>query len=567
MTDWNNFTAKWTELSKANLRLVDIDTYTQSGLTYYNGVYVQGTDAYALWRTSDWNTFNKFYQDNQSKLRLIDLDFKMENGALWYTGVWLGAPTGQQLVANLAWNDFVQQWTELSTHHGMRLTRIQAYPVGNDLHYTGVFEPGSGGYALYNTTDWNAFIQLYQSYNATMELADFQVVDLNGTRNCIGVWRETQAKHEFVYNLDWSSFVSQWNTLSASGYRLKYIEQYQGIDLAAPPKWAQSFQEQLGAKVEGYAFATAQFGTGGPAGNLNLARSSHEPHNPSQAWTPDTRFHLASVSKPVTAVVLLHLLEQPNIKAQNITVDSPFYPIIKGQLSGVDPNTNPKMPTITLKNLLTMKSGMVGDGTLDGDLWPFLSAYLKQPNLVTGTPGVTELYSNTNYTIVQAVIEHLSGMSYVDYTRINIFNPMGINSNVFNATPDPADTSALTYSGLADTQPGQYWGAFRFVACGGWVASARELLKFMIGVRGNVVLSPQTTDMMFTEGLGWYPYDGKYGRYYHHNGALVTGATPPQGETTGVIHFTDGYDAALLINTPLPGFDIITPMVQAFETR
>jgi hypothetical protein len=102
-----------------------------------------------------------------------------------------------------------------------------------------------------------------------------------------------------------------------------------------------------------------------------------------------------------------------------------------------------------------------------------------------------------------------------------------------------------------------------FVAPGGWVAPASELLKFLIGVGDNILLSARLTERMFTESLGWYTHDGKYGQYYHHNGGLFNGASPRQGLSTGVIHFTNGYDAVLLTNSPHKG--LIKLMVQAFE--
>jgi hypothetical protein len=44
---------------------------------------------------------------------------------------------------------------------------------------------------------------------------------------------------------------------------------------------------------------------------------------------------------------------------------------------------------------------------------------------------------------------------------------------------------------------------------------------------------------------------------------LFDGANPRQGLSTGIVHFTNGYDAVLLTNSPHKG--IIKLMVQAFE--
>src|SRR5262249_25289192 len=201
----------------------------------------------------------------------------------------------------------------------------------------------------------------------------------------------------------------------------------------------------------------------------------------------------------------------------------------------------------------------------------FLSQYLKQA--LVGTPGQTYAYSNTNFTILQAIIALLADSAnkggngvdpYVAYVKTRVLTPMGIDTNVFNATPDAVATSCLAYS-AGDNRPGFYWGAFNCIGPGGWVSSVRELIKFATGVRSNKVLKPDTTIAMFLRSLGWYTYEGIYGQYFHHNGGLLTGATLPQGLVTGVIHLGDGHAAAILVNTW--GFHTIAQMDPALGRR
>jgi CubicO group peptidase (beta-lactamase class C family) len=136
---------------------------------------------------------------------------------------------------------------------------------------------------------------------------------------------------------------------------------------------------------------------------------------------------------------------------------------------------------VTFKNLLEMKSGLVEDGTLwTSDLWSFLSTYLQQG--LAGTPGVTEVYSNTNFTLMQAIIslpvdEATKGgdgiAPYVKYVSEHVLKPMRIDTAVFNPTPDPAGTATLSYA-LSDDGPGVYWDTINCVGCGGWVATQRN---------------------------------------------------------------------------------------------
>jgi hypothetical protein len=60
------------------------------------------------------------------------------------------------------------------------------------------------------------------------------------------------------------------------------------------------------------------------------------------------------------------------------------------------------------------------------------------------------------------------------------------------------------------------------VGCGGWVATAGELIKFTAGVRDHRIIDRHLTERMFREQLGCYEYVGIYGKYYDHNGWLHT---------------------------------------------
>jgi CubicO group peptidase (beta-lactamase class C family) len=332
------------------------------------------------------------------------------------------------------------------------------------------------------------------------------------------------------------------------------------------PQWDQVFQEALGDSALGYYYAVAQNGQIVSEGGQHFTRSAQEQQNPGTTWSPGSRINLASVSKSVTAVAYLSLYQ-----AGLLPLTDYFYPYLASRV----PAAGPGIDTIKAEDLLSMKSAMVRDGTLKDDLWTFLNAYLQRGLVKGATPGVTYAYSNTNFTILQGLIDlAVSDLpppqneppytGYVDYVQRAVLTPMGIDTNKFTAKPDARPTATLYYSGADDLTRGHYWPPFSFIAPGGWVANAGELLKFLIGIRNNTVLSPQLTERMFTESLGWYTWNGKYGQYYHHNGGLFDGANPRQGLSTGIVHFTNGYDAVLLTNSPHKG--IIKLMVQAFET-
>jgi CubicO group peptidase (beta-lactamase class C family) len=108
-----------------------------------------------------------------------------------------------------------------------------------------------------------------------------------------------------------------------------------------------------------------------------------------------------------------------------------------------------------------MKSGLAPDGTsFTPDIWSFLRTYLAAQNVPSSAPGNVYAYSNTNFTILQALIDILTGHGdanpscYPTYVSDNVLRPMGINLGIFNPTPDPSSTAALSYSSATDTLHG-----------------------------------------------------------------------------------------------------------------
>lgn len=160
--------------------------------------------------------------------------------------------------------------------------------------------------------------------------------------------------------------------------------------------------------------------------------------------------------------------------------------------------------------------------------------------------------------------EILSGAapgSYVQMVKDNVLTPMGIDTTREVTDLLDRDHEAATYSGSDDTLPGWIWAQMQCMGPGGWLGTANGILKFLIGLRGSSVLQPQTAEMMFSQQLGWYQGDSPFGPYYHHNGALHTGATPSQELHTGAVHFPSGYGAVLFVNSPAKPIQL---MAQAF---
>ena len=321
----------------------------------------------------------------------------------------------------------------------------------------------------------------------------------------------------------------------------------------------------------GYAYAIAQNGQLAESGAGGAAVAPWEA-GPTVPMTATTAMTIASVSKPITAVAVMKMLEQN----PGMTVDDPFYPLIAGKFDGlfffgdgtIIDIPGPGVDQVTLRNLLTHLSGLkTGLGCGAGKLEKLLAIG------VVGTPGSTSDYDyeNSNFCLLREVIEQVTGGDYIDYVQANILQPMGITE--MSCEKDAVDP-ARYYNTIQD--PGTTFGDY-VSSCSayGWYASAVNLARFLAHFRFNTVLSPASQDQMLgdcpnpgdTGGycLGWMRRDTTIGLHHLHNGDWFTGdSCAPSGDpgNIGVIpsecrkgfngtimQLPLGIDASLLVNT------------------
>ncbi len=135
--------------------------------------------------------------------------------------------------------------------------------------------------------------------------------------------------------------------------------------------------------------------------------------------TSQTVYYIASVTKPITALAVMKLVEEKKIKLQD--------PLTK-YFKGVPDNKK----GITIEMLLTHESGMKQtyscDKIADRDL--AIETILTKTPMVS-EPGVKYNYSGDGYSLLAALIEIVTGEKYERYVTRNIFEPAGIKSPAF----------------------------------------------------------------------------------------------------------------------------------------
>jgi CubicO group peptidase (beta-lactamase class C family) len=144
--------------------------------------------------------------------------------------------------------------------------------------------------------------------------------------------------------------------------------------------------------------------------------------------TKDTRFNIASNGKQFTALAILVLINEKKI---SLTDD------IRKYLTAIYPKVNSK---ITIENLLNHTSGIrdVYDlWSLQGYTWweksfsnkDVLKLVEKQEEL-SFLPNSKHLYSNTNYILLTAIVEKVTGKSFVVFTN-ELFKKMNMPNTSF----------------------------------------------------------------------------------------------------------------------------------------
>lgn len=336
-------------------------------------------------------------------------------------------------------------------------------------------------------------------------------------------------------------------------------------------------------------------------GRLILARGygwmCQETEQPTQ---PDSLFRIASVSKPITAVAVMKLVEEGKL-----CLDDRAFEILEVDPIG-DEIADERIYNITIRHLLEHSAGWDRRATFD----PLFSVIprtslpdeLLPPSCETlirfmlgmrlnFDPGTQYAYSNLGYCILGKIIEEVSGMPYEQYVQRQLLQPLGITSMRIGGTlaeeQVEGEVCYYDYEG-AYQRPSVYPDGFQAVpqpygsfylpanaANGGWIASSIDLIRFMLAVDGE----PIPADLLATEtirvmrdrpgldewetnesdyyALGWEVSRIGSRTAWHHNGAMA-GTRSLIGSTS------DGYSAAVLFNSdPRNGTELENSIVEA----
>ncbi len=247
-------------------------------------------------------------------------------------------------------------------------------------------------------------------------------------------------------------------------------------------------------------------------GKASLVRSyglaNLETHLPCQPWT---NFRLASISKQFTAMAILILADR-----KALTLDD--------KLTRFFPGFPPYGNEITIRQLLTHTSGLLDyeDLIAPGTTAPLrdrdVLEILQRQDRTHFVPGTRFGYSNGGYALLALTVEFVSGRTFADFLRENIFLPLGMKSSVaYQAGLAEVPHRALGYSkrGEAFEQTDQSLTS-AVLGDGGIYSSADDLFKWDQALDTEKLIRRSLLQQAFTAhsrqsdvpgsgyGFGWY---------------------------------------------------------------
>jgi CubicO group peptidase (beta-lactamase class C family) len=229
--------------------------------------------------------------------------------------------------------------------------------------------------------------------------------------------------------------------------------------------------------------------------------------------TPQTRFHLGSLSKQFTAMAILILESQGKL-----SVDDPICSYIE--------DCPAAWQDITIHNLLTHTSGLSREQS-DQRYWSIETAAIGPatpsdhayflglaPALPLDTrPGEQYAYSNFGYVLLAHIIEVVSGQTYPAFLEQAIFKPLSMHNSGYQ---DSSSGVALVYTDRDDTPGGQFLSPPISEGAGGLYSTVEDLflwdqVLYTDQLLPQTVLErivepyvPKTTDYpLFGYGYGW----------------------------------------------------------------
>ena len=273
---------------------------------------------------------------------------------------------------------------------------------------------------------------------------------------------------------------------------------------------------------------------------------------------PENSYRLASITKTITAIAVLQLVEAGKIDLDaEVQTYVPYFP-------------EKKWP-VTVRLLLGHIGGISHYKNYDVEGHIKVHKNTKEALAIfqdfdlIAEPGTKYNYSSYGFNLLGAVIEGASGQSYGAYIKKHIFDPLGMENSRMD---DPEDLISNRVSGYrlikGEVKNSEFVNVSSRFAGGGTRSTVVDLLRYTKGIIEGKLLKRQTWKLVFTSmatregrftgyGMGWgvRPWRGHF-RVSH-------GGSQPETRTHFLIFPEENFSIAVASN--LEGLNL-TPYVR-----
>lgn len=207
-----------------------------------------------------------------------------------------------------------------------------------------------------------------------------------------------------------------------------------------------------------------------------------------------TQFNIGSVSKMFVTMAVLQLCQNNKLDLdQPVSTYLPEFTM-----------KDPRYQQITVRMLLNHTSELGGTYSYDTittapdpDYMGYFLEDLSESSL-KGDPGIISIYCNDGFTLAQALVEKVSGLSYADYLSKNILTKAGLNNTSCYFKADNPNV-ALSYKSDGSAADLEYLNS---LGAGGIASNAQDLAKFGAAILAGKIIDPQLMDISFTPQYG-----------------------------------------------------------------
>lgn len=248
--------------------------------------------------------------------------------------------------------------------------------------------------------------------------------------------------------------------------------------------------------------------------------------------TKNSIFSIASVTKPLTAVGIMKLVEDGRL-----TLETPINTYFPNFIPDFSKN-------ITIRHLLNHSSGMQanigriddeGNGLMPEEYAITLDELLEKfkDSKLIFEPGKGYEYNNFGYSLLAYIIEKVSKKSYADYMQEAVFKPANMKNTAVDSYNSTSER-AFPHSGLGLDK----FKKLSYTVYSSWIIGAGninsttgDLHNFMIALENGTLLNPDSVDKLYsytqsrdindTEyGLGWRIENKGGEKWINHTGLL-----------------------------------------------